>query len=362
MARTLTEQLRQRIARDGPIPVVDYMAACLGDRRHGYYRGGAQLGAGGDFTTAPEISQMFGELLGLWCAELWHRLGSPAGVRLVELGPGRGSLMADALRAVAAALPGFRAALSVHLVETSPGLRAIQAATLTDADATWHETLDQVPRGPILVLANEFFDALPIRQFVRVEGGWSERLVDVDPDTPGFRFATLATTSAVDGLLPAAMQCAQLGTIAETCPMGRVIVGEIARRTVADGGGALVVDYGPSTNAAGDSLQAVRRHNYHPVLAAPGEADLTAHVDFAGLLEAAVAAGGAGHGPISQRALLRRLGIEARLEKLLQSADDDRREGLVADYRRLTDADQMGSLFKAIAITAPGTEAPGFEP
>ena len=362
MARTLTERLRRRIAREGPIPVVDYMAACLGDCRHGYYRGGDPLGAGGDFTTAPEITQMFGELLGLWCAELWRRLGSPASVRLVELGPGRGSLMADALRAVAAVLPGFRAALSIHLVETSPGLRAIQAATLADSGATWHETLDQVPHGPILVLANEFFDALPIRQFVRVEGGWSERLVDVDDDPPGFRFATAAPTSAVDSVLPAAMRCAPPGAIAETCPLGRAIAAQLARRIVADGGGALVVDYGPATSAAGDSLQAVRRHEYHPVLAAPGEADLTAHVDFASLLEAAARAGAAGHGPISQHALLRRLGIQARLEKLLRGADDDRRTGLIADYRRLTDADQMGSLFKAIAITAPGTEAPGFEP
>ncbi len=359
---SLAERLRRRIARDGPIPVAEYMASCLGDPTDGYYRRGDPLGAGGDFTTAPEISQMFGELLGLWSAELWRRQGSPDPVRLVELGPGRGSLMVDALRAVAAALPGFRAALRLHLVETSPALRAVQSERLAAATPSWHDTLHQVPPGPLVLLANEFFDALPIRQFVRVADGWADRLVDVGPEREGFRFATGTTGISIDDLLPATVRAAPIGAIAEACPSARALVAEVARRVAAEGGGALIVDYGPAASAAGDSLQAVRRHRYHPVLATPGEADLTAHVDFASLLDAARAAGAAGHGPLTQTILLGRLGIEARLAKLMAAANDDRRRSLVAEFRRLTDDDRMGGLFKAIAITPPGVVAPGFEP
>ena len=362
MGVPLAERLRRRIVRDGPIPVAEYMATCLGDPADGYYRRGDPLGAGGDFTTAPEISQMFGELLGLWSAELWRRQGCPDPVRLVELGPGRGSLMVDALRAIAAAMPGFRAALRLHLVESSPGLRAVQSERLAAAAPSWHATLDQVPPGPLVILANEFFDALPIRQFVRVAAGWAERLVDVGPNGEGFRFATGTTITPVDDLLSATVRAASIGAVAEACPSARAIVTEIARRVAAEGGGALIVDYGPAASAAGDSLQAVRHHRYYPVLASPGKADLTAHVDFASLLDAARAAGADGHGPLTQTTLLGRLGIEARLAKLMAAASADRRRALVAEFRRLTDDDRMGGMFKAISITPPGIVAPGFEP
>ena len=334
MAETLLDRLKARIAREGPISVADYMAACLGDPTFGYYMRRDPFGAHGDFTTAPEISQTFGELLGLWCAETWRQIGAPSPVNLVELGPGRGTLMADALRAVGKALPAFREALDPHLVETSPALRAIQKKTI--GDATWHEDIAGLPEGPMLLLANEFFDALPIHQYVG--DGRRERMIGLDG-------RNLAFTEDADDIV-------------ETCPAGQEIAAEIGRRLAAHGGAALIVDYGPAQSGPGDSLQAVKDHAYHPVLETPGEADLTAHVDFQALLAAARDAGAVGYGPISQRDLLRRLGIEARIQALVPKADPAQRAAIVSGYRRLTDADQMGTLFKAIALTGPDSPAP----
>ncbi len=350
-----------RIAETGPISVEDFMSACLGDPAHGYYAGSrvaARIGGAGDFITAPEISQVFGELLGLWAAETWRVLGAPPTVRLVELGPGRGTLMADALRAVAAVAPAFRAALRLHLVEISPLLREAQRAALSGADPTWHDSIDAVPRGPLIVLANEFFDALPVRQLVRSGEAWRERVVTVE----GGHMAFAVGEVVADPPIEPAHERAPDGAIVEICPAGRAIAAALGRRVARDGGAALIVDYGPAESAPGDSLQAVSRHNTVDALAAPGEADLTAHVDFAALARAASAAGAVAYGPLPQGTLLTRLGIVARTASLAARVRDMQRRLLTTGTQRLIDPAHMGTLFKTLALIAPGVGAPpGFD-
>jgi len=355
----LLDEIRELIALEGPIPVERYMALCLSHPRHGYYLTRDPLGADGDFTTAPEISQMFGELIGLWAAEVWRSMGAPARLVLVELGPGRGTLMSDALRA-ARVLPAFLAAVEVHLVETSPALRARQEAMLRAAGrpVRWHERLETVPPGPAIVIANEFFDALPIRQFVRAGDGWRERLVGLDA---GGRLAfglAGAPSPAIDVPAPE-------GAVLEWPAIGIEIAGALAERLAAQGGAALVVDYGRAGPAFGDTLQAVRRHAFADPLDAPGEADLTAHVDFARLASAAEARGAASHGSIAQGAFLRALGIEARAAALARRAGPDQAQAIQAALARLTGSaqNQMGELFKAVALTHPHlSPPPGFPP
>ncbi len=342
----LADQLAREIAATGPIPVAQWMARALGDPRHGYYVTRDPLGAGGDFTTAPEISQMFGELIGLWAADLWQRAGAPR-VRLVELGPGRGTLMADLWRATAR-VPGFHAAATLHLVETSPVLRAAQAARLPQAH--WHDALAQVPDdAPLLVIANEFFDALPVRQLLRTAAGWRERLVAHD----GTRFVTGAGALPLDALVPAALADAPVGAVWESCPAGAAIAAEIGARLVAHGGAALIIDYGYSGPATGDTLQAVRAHDYADPFADPGHADLTAHVDFTALRDAA---GVPAQGPVGQGDFLSALGIAMRAEALKARADTATRAQIDAATARLTVT--MSRLFKVLALTAPGWPSP----
>ncbi|MDX1575401.1 MAG: SAM-dependent methyltransferase, partial [Kiloniellales bacterium] len=224
-AAPLLLKLARRITEDGPLGVADFMAAALTDPDHGYYMGRDPLGAAGDFITAPEVSQMFGELIGLWCAETWARLGAPASVALVELGPGRGTLMADALRA-ARQVPAFAAALQVHLVEISPSLRSRQEVVLADAEPTWHETLAEVPDLPLLLIANEFFDALPVRQLVRQAGGWGERLVGLDPKGEVLAFAVSPADPALEALVPEALRGAPAGSLFEASPAGQAVARE----------------------------------------------------------------------------------------------------------------------------------------
>jgi NADH dehydrogenase [ubiquinone] 1 alpha subcomplex assembly factor 7 len=350
---SLLDHLRRRIAVHGPLTVADYMADCLGHPEHGYYATGDPFGAGGDFTTAPEISQMFGELIGLWCAETWTAIGAPEPVLLAELGPGRGTLMADALRA-ARVVPAFAAALEVHLVETSPLLRRRQRETLGHRPATWHDDVTTIPPAPSLVVANEFFDALPVRQFERTADGWCERLVDADAD--GLRFVLAPPAPAP--LVPAALAEAAPGAVVEVSPAAIAIADALARRLVGAGGGALIIDYGHGASAVGETLQAVRRHAYAAVLEAPGEADLTAHVDFAAVARAAAEAGAVVHGPVPQAAFLAGLGIEARAAALAAGATPAQVADIEAALKRLTDVDAMGTLFKAMALTAPGTPSP----
>lgn len=367
---SLAERLAGRIRAEGPIGLAEYMAAAAGDPEFGYYRTHAPFGRAGDFVTAPEISQMFGELVGLWCAVGWQQMGEPDPVLVVELGPGRGTLMDDAIRAIAAA-PRFRAAMRLHLVETSHALRRIQAEILADRAAVapvWHDTLDDVPDGPLLLVANEFFDALPIRQFQRGRSGWHERCVDVDDAAGGgrFRFVLSPEPSPAAALLAPELRLAPEGSIAELCPAGIVLARDIGARIARWGGAALIVDYGyasqPGRLAVGDTLQAIRQHRRHDPLATPGAADITAHVDFGRLAAAAGEAGAACHGPIGQGALLTRLGIEARADRLRAHASVSARERIGAALARLIAPQEMGTLFQAMAMSHPRQPAPpGFE-
>ena len=343
----LAERLARAITLAGPMPLSQFMGAA---NAH-YYATRDPLGSRGDFTTAPEISQMFGELIGLWLADLWDRFGRPA-ARYVELGPGRGTLAADALRAMAKVglAPG------VDLVETSPTLRAAQAERMPDAE--WHLGLVGLPEDvPLLVVANEFFDALPIRQLVATGEGWRERLVACQ-DT---LFLPIAGDRSFDMIIPRHLLQSPPGSILETSPAGVAILRNLAARLLEQGGAALILDYGYEGPAIGDTLQAVRGHAYANPFEDPGEADLTAHVDFATLKEAAEVEGLVVHGPVSQGAFLKALGIEARTEALAK-ASPDRAEALALDRDRLIDPEQMGELFRVIALTAPGWPIPaGFE-
>jgi NADH dehydrogenase [ubiquinone] 1 alpha subcomplex assembly factor 7 len=342
----LAETLRRRIETDGPLTVAQFMDAALGHPEHGYYRKQDPLGAEGDFTTAPEISQMFGEMIGLWLAVVWQSLGSPARVILAETGPGRGTLMADILRA-AAMVPGFRQAAAVHLVETSLALRARQAAVLRDAAPVWHDDLSDLPAdAPLLLVANEFLDALPIHQYVRGAGAWSERMVTVEGDAFVF-----APGPAADIEAPPASD----GDIFEIGRAARMVSAEIGGKLAAQGGAALLIDYGHDHTAVGDTLQAVRKHAYAPVLEAPGEADLTAHVDFQAVAEAAAPA--RAQPIVTQGRFLRCLGIELRAERLCR-AQPDKAEDIVRACRRLIHASEMGTLFKVICLTHPDLPPP----
>ncbi|MFC3713247.1 class I SAM-dependent methyltransferase [Sphingoaurantiacus capsulatus] len=346
--------LGQRLAREieatGPMPVARYMAECLAH----YYGTRDPLGRGGDFTTAPEISQIFGELIGLWLADLWLRAGSPPKVRLVELGPGRGTLMADIRRATAR-VPGFHAATKVHLVETSPSLRAEQAARMPDA--IWHHRIDELPDdAPLLLVANEFFDALPIRQLIRTPAGWRERMVAHGDGG----FFEAAGPTPLDALVPAALAGAPEGATVELMPMATAIAAEIGARLAAQGGAALIVDYGYAGPSTGDTLQAVKDHAFTDPFADPGEADLTAHVDFTAL--AAAAAPARAWKLTTQGNLLAALGIAARTEALAARASPEQAALLRSGTDRLVLPDAMGSLFKALALTGRDWPQPaGFE-
>ena len=315
----LADHLRRRIALEGPLTVARYMEECLGNPRHGYYMTRDPLGAAGDFTTAPEISQMFGELIGLWAAVQWQAMDRPEALHLVELGPGRGTLMADALRAAGQVAP-FRAALEVHLVETSPALRDRQRETLArvhpDVTPRWWNDLSQVPQGPAIVIANEFFDALPIRQFLRGPDGWRERLVtwgaeDGDAAAGAFAF-TLSAAAPASPLIPPPLDTAPDGSVVEICPAGLRKAHTLAARLAEQGGAALIVDYGHDRSGPGDTLQAVKDHEFANVLDDPGGADLTAHVDFQQLAAQCLQAGALTFGPIGQGEFLTALGIGAR--------------------------------------------------
>lgn len=337
--------IQQRIALTGPITLADFMAEALGHPRLGYYRRAMPLGAAGDFTTAPEISQMFGELIGLWTAEVWTTMGRPNPLRLVELGPGRGTMMSDALRASRIA-PDFRAALEVTLVETSPTLAEIQHETLltSGAPVAWAPSLSEVPEGPAVFIGNEFLDALPVRQYVRNHNRWRERVVWVD------RSGAIAFAP---GRQPEPFIHAQgeEGDIIETCPAAHRLVYELAGRLARQGGVALFIDYGHGVTTIGETLQAVRAHRIADVLAEPGECDLTAHVDFAAMARTARAAGAAVYGPVDQGDFLREIGLETRARALSERSPDRGQEFEQARRRLMgKDGGEMGALFKVMAV------------
>ncbi|MBW7922785.1 MAG: SAM-dependent methyltransferase [Rubellimicrobium sp.] len=347
----LGERLAARIAAHGPVTLADYMATALMDPEHGYYATRDPFGQAGDFITAPEISQMFGELVGLWLAQVWQDQGAPAGVVLAEAGPGRGTLMADVLRATRA-VPGFRDAVAVHLVETSATLREAQAQRLPGA--TWHDDIGTLPEGPLLLVANEFLDALPVRQFVRRPEGWAERVVTVQ----GGRLALALAATAPP---PAVMtRDVPPGTVIEHCPALPGIVGAIGARIARHGGAALFIDYGED-GGTGDTLQALRAHRPVDPLAEPGLADLTAHVDFAAIARAAPPARASAVVP--QGAFLERLGITARARTLAAGLSGAALDDHVAAHRRLTHPGEMGRLFKVIGLAPPDAPPlPGLEP
>ena len=340
----LARLIAARIRLSGPLRLDEYMRLCLLHPEHGYYATRDPFGAAGDFTTAPEISQMFGEMLGLALAQAWLDQGRPAPFTLAEIGPGRGTLMADVLRAIRV-VPGMREAAEVVLIEVSPHLRGVQRDRL--GPVTHLESASDIPDNPLFMIANEFFDALPIRQVQRTREGWAERIVALDPQ------GRLALGLAA----PQPGPNAPLGEVRETCPDALPIVAEIAGRIAAHGGCAILLDYG-TWEGRGDTFQALRRHRPEGVLDNPGEADLTAHVDFKPLALAGQAAGARVSRMIAQGEWLLRLGIGQRAERLARAGD----AGAMAALHRLTAPEEMGQLFKVLAFWAPQAPVPpGFE-
>lgn len=351
----LKRLLLRQIAAQGPLNVAQYMTLCLLHPEHGYYTTRDPLGAQGDFTTAPEISQMFGEMLGLWLAQVWHDQGARAPFTLAELGPGRGTLMADIMRATKR-VPGFHASARLHLVEASPVLQAAQADRLAPHDPQFHTSAETLPDQPLFLVANEFFDALPIRQFQRKGGGWAERMISAQGDSLIWGLAPPTPLAELSHRLTDTAQ----DQIVETCGPARPVMDAIATRMAAHGGAALIVDYG-DWRSRGDTLQALRAHEYDDPLAHPGEADLTAHVDFEALAQAAEPLHAAPMTP--QGVFLERLGITQRAQTLAQGLAGVALENHITAHRRLTHPQEMGQLFKVLALAPErALMLPGFEP
>jgi len=356
----LFDHLKSRIKAEGPLSLEAYMAEALGHPEHGYYRKQDPLGEAGDFTTAPEISQMFGEILGLWSVVSWQQLNCPQQINLIELGPGRGTLLADALRAVGN-IREFRDAVQVHLVETSPALRKRQQDALADSNmtVTWYDRFEDVPDGPFVLLANEFLDALPIRQFARTYGGWYERLVGLNAAGDGFKWTSSSSGAASDFEVPPALGHGGEGLIWEVCPAAHTLIRDVSQEILVQGGVALFIDYGYAEQTGGDTFQAIKDHDYVNPLGHPGEADLTAHVDFEAVANIATEAGVRVSGPEAQGAFLKRLGIAQRAEALYSIASDAQKQDIEAALARLTGPDEMGHLFKVMALSHPGVPEPG---
>ncbi len=358
----LENLIRETIAENGPMSLETYMTLALAHPVHGYYATKMPLGKSGDFITAPEISQMFGELIGLWCVAVWRAMDEPRPLLLVELGPGRGSLMADVLRAARIA-PDFLGAIELNLVETSEVLQQSQRGALKDSRvaARWHKTAEELPSGPAIIVANEFFDCLPVRHFVRGKDGWHERLVGLDGEG---RLCLGLAPDADPGLAAPG----EPGQVVEVGHAAARLMALLAARIAAQGGALLVIDYGYNTPGRGETLQAVKRHRFADPLRDPGEADLTAHVDFCGLARAALAAGAEVHGPVPQGEWLARLGIHERAAALRRHAGERLHEAIdlgllrLAGGRHGSGATDMARLFKVLAVTAPFLAAPpGFE-
>jgi NADH dehydrogenase [ubiquinone] 1 alpha subcomplex assembly factor 7 len=359
----LETEIRRLIRIAGPMPIAEYMRLCLTHPQHGYYIKHDPIGAGGDFITAPEISQMFGELIGVWLATVWQQMGAPENIRLIELGPGRGTMMVDALRA-AKKVPAFLTAIVLHLVEVSPALRKVQEERLQPlgVPAFWHSALEDVPSGPCLLVANEFVDALPVRQAVRQSGAWHERVVEIGPDGKLVIGTARDPLHNFESTLPRGLRMSPDGSVYEW--RADSFAFELGRR-VRDGGAALIIDYGHAQCGLGETLQAVSGHGYVDPLSAPGDVDLTAHVDFDALAQRAESIGARVHGPVAQRDWLRRLGIDQRAAALKSHAPYGKALEIDQTLSRLTagGARDMGDLCKVIAIADPKFDPlPGFEP
>ena len=354
---TLKERIIARIRQNGPLSLADYMTDCLLHPTLGYYTTRDPFGVAGDFITAPEISQMFGELIGLSLAQSWLDQGSPAHITLAEIGPGRGTLMRDLLRATRN-IPGFHAAADILLIEVSPAMRSLQADTLADHAPHWADSAADLPEQPLYLVANEFFDALPIRQYLRVGSGWSERCVGVQGENLTFG---QATASHLDRLTYR-LEDTRDNDLVEICPAAIPIITSLSKRIATHGGAALIVDYG-DWRSLGDTLQAVRGHEPTDSLTDPGQADLTAHVDFEALANAACAAGCAHTKLTTQGVFLERLGITARAQSLAKNLTGTELDSLISAHRRLTHPAEMGNLFKTLGLyPANAAPPPGLEP
>lgn len=353
---TLPELIDMQIRASGPMSVASYMALCLTHPTKGYYKSDDPLGVAGDFVTAPEISQMFGELLGFFFVNLWQQMGSPKAFTLLELGPGRGTLMADMLR-VACRAEGFRDALDLRLFETNPALIAEQNARLEPYEPKWIDSFEKVGDGPLLVVANEFFDALPIRQFVRMTDGWHERVVGL---TDGRRSFGLNPTPIPASAMSEAVADAEINAVFEVGLANGEVMKRLAGVVSTQGGAILAIDYGYGRTQTGETLQGVRKHAYADVLDAPGEVDLSAHVDFEALGSVAAKAGLAVQPLATQGQFLTRLGITERA-KALSAANPGSAADIAAAKARLVAPEQMGNLFKAFCAASPGLQPPGFE-
>lgn len=358
---SLLDVLKTRIAQTGPLPVSEYMSLALAHPEFGYYMRKDPLGASGDFTTAPEISQIFGELIGVWLAEQWQAMGKPQAA-LTELGPGRGTLMADMLRATRA-VPGFHEAISVHLVETSPALRQKQWNTLAGKhpDIEWHADISELPAKPLLLAANEFFDALPVRQFVYTKEGWRERMVGLS-ESGALRFMPSPKPEMVN--IHARLRGKMLkapampGTIVECSYATEAAARAIGSHIDTYGGISLIIDYGHEAGTSGDTLQAVRDHRYADPLEEPGAADITAHVDFSAIRHVASQYHLTAYGTVPQGVFLSALGAQMRAAKLCQGANDRQKIDIISGLDRLLSFEQMGDLFKVLCLAAPDHPKP----
>ncbi len=355
----LEADIRRRITAAGPMPVGEFMSLCLTHPEHGYYVTRDPLGRRGDFTTAPEVSQMFGELIGLWMVTVWQQMGAPETVHVIELGPGRGTMMSDAMRAAKIA-PDFIKATMLHFVEISPPLQALQEQAIgaLGMTARWHRSQDQVPSGQAIVIANEFFDALPINQAVKMGDGWHRRCIGIGPDS-AFRYEVEPQPMPhFEATLPPIVRQAREGEIFEWRSDHETI--ELGRRIAREPSAALLIDYGHVESATGETLQAVRGHLFADPLAEPGEADMTAHVDFEALSRSLEAIGPRAYGPIEQAVFLDRIGINARAQTLKTNASRAKLHDIDAAMARLTGSGRtgMGALFKVLALTHPKLAAP----
>jgi NADH dehydrogenase [ubiquinone] 1 alpha subcomplex assembly factor 7 len=353
----LLSEIKRLIRSSGPMPVWRYMELCLMHPTQGYYISRDPLGREGDFTTAPEVSQMFGELLGLWAASVWKSMGSPATFHLVEIGPGHGTMMADALRALRVVPPLYQT-LNVHMVEINPILREKQRTTLTGVrNISWHDNIDEIPEGPAIILANEYFDVLPIHQAIKGENGWHERVIEVDDDGLLEFGASAEPIPRFDVLLPPLVRAAPVGAVFEWRPDVEMM--KIARRVRDQGGAALIIDYGHLRSDAGDTFQAIARHSFTDPLKTPGQADVTAHVDFQALAHAAEDVGARVHGPVTQGEFLKRIGIETRAVTLMAKASPEVSEDISSALKRLVGGGRggMGTMFKVLGVSAPDIPA-----
>ncbi len=359
MANTLENLIKAKIKADGPMSISEYMALCLGHPEYGYYMTRDPFGVKGDFTTAPEVSQMFGELIGAWVMQVWHDMGEPEHFNLIEAGPGRGTLMQDMLR-ISCKNPQFKRAVTVGLIETSPHLRAIQKKTLAEySNIAWHDTISDIElSGPAIFVANELLDALPIHQFIKIgDNHWHERAVGINDNQeliiterhPSFDPRLILPSEEIDN-----------GTIVEICPVAQSLVKDVAEAVKEHRGAALFIDYGYSHRAYGDTFQAMKDQKFVDVLHKPGDCDLTAHVNFERLFMVAQQSEVICAPIVSQSEFLKNLGIELRAN-MLKTQNPEMADGIDRDLNRLIGDDEMGSLFKVLGLCHPDLKIAGFE-